>query len=258
MKRWILMAWLVLGTAASQANPYVVLRDGRRIDGVSIRVRPADRAVILVHDAGQVTFTRDQYAQAVGPRPAELDAGLRALQARRWDEAIAQFETVTRQSRFLTWDERAWLGIARAQEGKGDRQAALRAYERLLEINPRAEQEEEVRWGYYRTLVMLRRTDTVLPKLTEWIRDGGRGDAARAYLLRGDLRVAQEQYEEGVLDYLRAVMFFRRETEVMPEAHLRVAETLERMRDNRSREWYRRVVEEFPNSPQATTARAKL
>ncbi len=261
MKRRTIVAGLLLGVVAwagAQQAPYVVLRDGRRMEGVSVRVRPGDRSVVLMREDGQITLTRDQVTQVVGPRPDRLDEGMRALRAQRFDEAMAAFEPVTRESRFLTWDEHAWLGIARAQEGKGDNAAALRAYERLLEVNPRAEQRAEVRWGYYRAMAAAGRGDDVLPKLTELIRSGERADAARAYVMRGDLQVARERHEEGVLDYLRAVMFFRREAEIMPEAYLRVAETLEKMRDNRSREWYRRVVQEFPDSSQAAEARAKL
>lgn len=258
MKTKIVSLLLVCSALAASANPYVILPGDRRIDGVSIRAR-ADRTVLLTREDGQqFTFDPGQYVRAVGPRPDAFNQGMQLLRAGRYDDAIARFETVVRESRFLTWDERALMGMARAHEGKGNPRGALEAYDRLIELNPRASDDIEIRWGRLGALQQTGQSDQVLPEVERFIKEGEAADAARAYLVRGDIRVARNQFEEAVLDYLRTVMFFRRESQIMPAAYLRVAQTLEKMRDNRSREWYRNLVERFPDSEEAETARAKL
>jgi TolA-binding protein len=94
--------------------------------------------------------------------------------------------------------------------------------------------------------------------LAETIAAGSRADAARAQIMRGDIRAAQNQLELALQDYLRTVVLFKNERASQPEALLKAAQTLEKLRDNRAADMYRKIVEEYSSSPQAATARAKL
>lgn len=94
--------------------------------------------------------------------------------------------------------------------------------------------------------------------LNEVIAKGARPDAARAQVVRGDVKKARGMMEEGLLDYLRTVVFYKAEASVMPEALFKAAETLEAMRNPKAKEMYKRIVDEYGSSPYAQQARGKI
>ncbi len=257
MKRWIVGIGLA-AVCAAQAVPRVYLKGGREIDGVSIRAKSDGTIVLTRSDGQQLTLSVEQYDRAEADRPPEYDEAIRLIQAKDYDKAIPLLRKVVDAMRFLTWDERALYAIAKAYEGKGQPADAVKAYEQLFAVNPAAEQGGEPMRGYFEALFAAGRQAVLEPKVDRVIRKGARPDAARAQILRGDMRAAAGRLEEAVLDYLRTVMFFARETAVQPSAYLKTAETLEKLRDNRAREWYKRLVEEFPDSPEAAAARGKV
>jgi tetratricopeptide (TPR) repeat protein len=258
MKRTATIAAMwAAATLAAPAAPYVVLKSGQQVPGVSIRAK-ADGSVVLTRaDGQQLVLTRDQYTQAVADRPPEFDAGLKAVQGQKFDEAIPLLKKVVDEYKYLAWDERALVVLGRAYAGKKDHASAIAAYEELFRGNPAAEKEAAVMWGYLEALLGAGQAARLEPRLDQMIREGARPDAARAQMMRGDVKAAAGQLEAAALDYLRTVLFFKKEADVQPEAHLRVAETLEKMRDNRAKEWYRRLAEDFPGSPQAAAAKGK-
>jgi TolA-binding protein len=96
------------------------------------------------------------------------------------------------------------------------------------------------------------------PLLNKLIESGARGDAARAQIMRGDVRMAQNQVEAAALDYLRTVVLFESEQASQPEALLKTAQALEKLRDARAKEMYRTLAAKYPSSPQAAEARGKF
>ena len=257
MKRCI-VAMLLAGACVAQAAPRVVLKGGREVEGVSIRAK-ADGTIVLTRaDGQQFTLTREQYVRAEADKPADFDRAVRLVQGKQYDEAIPLLRKIATELRFLTWDERALYALAKAYEGKGAPADAVKAYEELFQVNPEAEKGGEAMWGYFEALLATGREDKLAPRLDAIVREGTRPDAARAQIMRGDQKAKKGQFEEAVLDYLRTVMFYQREAAVLPAAYLKVASTLEKMRDNRAREWYKRLVEEFPESPEAASARDKV
>lgn len=248
----ILMAWPVVSDAA-----HVILTDNRRIDGTAIRAR-ANGDVILTTDRGDLTFTRGQYREAWADRPAELDQARQHLQARRYDQVISTLEGVVTRFRHLSWDLEALAMIAAANNGKGDHAAALSAYDRLFQSAPERREDPNVRWGYFEALLGAEQFDRLAGYLDETIAKAPRSEAARAQLMRGDLKRKQGMAEAGLLDYLRTVVLFKAESALQPEALYKAGEALEEMRDQRARDMYRKVVEEYGNSPYAQSARAKL
>jgi TolA-binding protein len=72
------------------------------------------------------------------------------------------------------------------------------------------------------------------------------------------MRVAQNRLEDAVLDYLRTAILFKAQEDVQPEAVFKAAQTLEKLRDQRAKDFYKRVVQDYPGSAYAAQARAKL
>jgi TolA-binding protein len=245
---------LGLGAGASAA-PYVILQGNQRVDGVAIRVK-GDGSIVLTDAAGQQrTLSRAQVVRAVADKPAGFDQAVQQVQAGKYDEAIPVLEKIVSDMRFLSWDQQAVIPLTQALSVKNPEKAVM-VFEGVLKDNPQLEQGP-ARWTYYSALAAAKRATDLEPKLDALVRTGSSADAAKALLVRGDLRVQQEQLESAVLDYLRVVHFYETETALLPEALFKAASTLEKRRDARSKDWYKRLIEEFPDSPQALEARGK-
>lgn len=255
---WVLLVGFVwTSRAEAQQGPYVILADGRRIEGTAIRAR-ANGDVILSSDRGELTFTRGQYQEAWAARPAEIDQARQHLQARRYDQVISALEELVPRMRHLSWDLEALIMIGAAQVGKEDYQAALTTYDRLFQAAPERRDTAAVRWTYYRALLGAGQLDRLEGMLNELIAGGERADAARAQIIRGDIKRKRGLPADAVLDYLRTVVLFKAVTEAQPEALFKAGETLRELRHDKARETLRRVVDEHPDSPYAERARALL
>lgn len=248
----LLLAWPVLSDAA-----HVELTDGRRIEGSAIRAR-ANGDIILTTPRGDLTFARGQYREAWADRPPAMDQARQHMQARRYDQVISTLEGVVSEYRHLGWDMEALSMLGAAQNAKGDHAAALSSYNRLFQNAPHRREDPNVRWNFFEALLGADELDRLEGYLNEVISEGDRGEAARAQIMRGDLKRKRGMAEAGLLDYLRTVVLFKAETAVQPEATFKAGVALEEMRDQRAQEMFRKVVEEYGDSPYAQQARAKL
>jgi TolA-binding protein len=252
----LLAALFTVGTAAAQ-NPFVILPNGARVEGTDIRAR-ADGTIILTTPQGQVTYARGQYQRAEAARPAEFDRARQLAQQRKYDEALRLLEQIATNYRFLHWDIQARILMAQIQAARGDHAAAVSMYERLFQTAPDQRRESAVMWGYLTALAEAKQYEKLLPQLDELVARGSRADAARAQVLRGDVKMAQGQVEPAVMDYLRSALLYETERATLPEALFKAAEGLERLRDPRSRDLYRRVAQEFAGTPFAQRAQGKF
>lgn len=261
--RWIGHAGLVLlglgvGVPIVDAQ-YVILPNGQRVDGTAIRSRAnGEITLTLAGGAGTRTFMPGQYLQAVAPEPPELARAIRGIEARQYDQAIAMLEEIVRANQHLHWDLVALGEIGKANVAKGDHVAAVRAYDRLFQASPDRKKDDAFRWGYYQALLGAGQHDKLETELNELVASGARSDAARAQVMRGDIKLAKGMVEPAVMDYLRTAILFERETAVVAEATFKAAEGLAQLRDPRARDMYRRVTERYPNSPYAAQARGKM
>ena len=250
---WVL---LLCSTAVVQAA-YVVTTQGQRVDGTDIRAR-ANGEIILTTPQGTRTFYPGQYVKAVADKPAEVDRAAQLVAAKRFDDAIKLLEEVVSKYRFLDWDNQARVMIAVAQGGKGDHVAAVSTYEKLFAANPKSREEGDIAWAYRQAMLDAKQFDKLESQLREVIASGSRTDAARAQVMRGDINMAQSQVELAAMDYLRTVVLFKAEKAVQPDALMKAADALEKLRDGRAKDMYRMLVEEYPASPQAQAAKGKI
>lgn len=253
---WAAVSAAALAVSAAAA-PYVVLKDGRKMDGVSIRARPDGSVILIRADGQQITLMRDQYSQAVADKPAEFDRAAAAVQAGRVDEAIPLLQKIMADHRFLQWDREAGLLLVRAHQARKDGASMLKVYDGLMKDYPAMANDPEVSWAYRDALLAAKQFTQLEPQLAKLAVGENRADAARALLMRGDIRQAQGNLELAIRDYLRVVLFYERETAVLPRALLRVAQALEANRDPRARDFYRRLLQEFAETPEAAAAKGK-
>ena len=160
--------------------------------------------------------------------------------------------------RFLDWDVQARVALPKVYLLKGDAAGAVAAYDKLFTASPKTKEDAEVQWSYRQALLGAKQYDRLETVLKDVIAKGSRADAARAQIMRGDVKASQNQLEAAALDYMRTVILFSGERAVQPEALMKAAETFEKLRDARAKELFRKIVDDFPTSPQAAAARAKI
>lgn len=257
--RWsagaLLLAALWMAWPADAA--YVILADGRRMEGSAIRAR-ANGDVILTTERGELTFPRGEYREAWAARPAELDRARQQLQAGNFDAVISGLEGVVTQFRHLSWDVEALALIGRAQNEKGDYSAAVSSFNQLFQRAPARREDRAIRWPFYRALLGTGDLERLERELNELIAGGDREDAARAQIMRGDIKKERGLGDAALLDYLRTVVLFQAQQDVQAEALYKAGVVLAERRDPRANDMFRRVVQDHANSPFARQARERM
>lgn len=252
----LLLAVLGASLFSSQAA-HVITITGQRVDGSDIRAK-SDGEIILTTVQGTRSFYPGQYAKAVADKPAEIDKAAALAEGKQCDEAIKLLEDVILRYRFLDWDNQARAMLPKIYMKKGDPVGAISAYDKLFAASPKSKEDAQLQWGYRQTLLDAKQYDKLEQQLSGVISAGSRADAAKAQIMRGDAKVAQAQIESAAMDYLRTVILYAGEKDVQPEALFKAGDALERLRDARAKEMFRKLVDEYPASPEAATAKTRL
>lgn len=260
MKSNLWRIWIVsmmAGALSAAAAPYVVLPNGQQMVGTAIRAAP-DGTIILTTAQGTLRYAKGQYAKAFADKPAEFDQARQRAAAKDYATAEQLLRKVITELQFLEWDNAARLVLAReVQMAKGDPAAAVITFEELFRLSPDAKNNPDAGWAYREALLGAKQFDKLGAALDETIKSGARADAARAQVMRGDLKLAQGQVEGAVLDYLRTVVLFENEKDSQPEALFKAAETLEKLRDARAKSLYEKLRTQYAGSPYAARAAGK-
>lgn len=260
MNRSVLFAALALLMACGMhvaTAAVVIMPNGNRIEGTDIRAQ-RNGDIILTTPAGQRTFPRGTYTKAIADKPAAFDQA-RAIAAQgKADEAITMLEKIVTDFRFLDWDNNALMAIAQIQGSRNNHKESVETFDRLFRQAPEARDDAAVQTAYRDALLKAGMFDKLAPSLEQAIAKGPRSEAARAQVMRGDIKLAQGQVEAALLDYLRSAILFESETAVHPEALFKAGQALDKMRDARAKQMYRKIVEKYPQSPFAQDARARM
>jgi tetratricopeptide (TPR) repeat protein len=249
----VVLALGVGGIGWDARAAYVITTTGQRVDGSDIRAK-SDGEIILTTPAGTRSFYPGQYTKAVVDKPAEIDNATKLIDARQYDEAIKVLEDVVIRYRFLDWDLQARALLPQVFEKKGDLINAVGAFEKLFAASPKSKEDPALEWSYRETLLKAKQYDKLETALNTVIAGGSRPDAARAQIMRGDIRASQGQLDAAVLDYLRTVVLFESEKDAQPEALFKAAETLKALRDPRADGFYKKLIEQYPGNPYSQKA----
>ena len=252
---WVWM-WMSLAVQAAHAA-YVVTPQGQTIQGSEIRSK-ANGDIVLTTDKGPLTFTKGSYVRAVADEPAEYKQAQQFLASKKYDDAVKLLKDIAIQYKNLQWDMKARLMLGEVYAQQGDYENARLTYEDVFRSNPKLKEMPEVSWTYRGVLLKSGKYAILEPELNTLIQSGSREDAAKAQIMRGDLRKEQGQMEPAVMDYMRTMVFFKDVAASQPEAMFKVAEGLESMRDERAKGVYRSLVEQYPDTAYAQQARGKM
>ena len=253
-----LSAGVIFLTHVAQAAPFVVNSAGSRVTGSAIQSAP-DGTICLTTLNGQVlTFRAGSYRQAGADKPPEMRQVETLAKQGNLAGAVKILIRVKQQYSFLGWDQRASRMLARVYLSLGQFEPSVREYEALFEVQPDLKTIPIERANYMQALRGAERMDEVVGMIDEDIASGSREAAARAQIIRGDMKLEAGQQEEALLDYLRTVILFRAQMKVLPEATYKTAMVLKKMNDPRAADYFRKVIETFPKSEFADRARKEV
>lgn len=250
-----LSAVLIFLMGSVQAAPYVINSAGQRVDGAAIQ-SAADGTISLTTLNGQtLTFRAGTYEQAFADQPPELAQVAALAKAKQYDAAADLLGKIKTAYRFLGWDMRASQMLARVELARENFEAAAAEYEELFAAQPQLKTVPTERARYMQALLGAGRVAETAVLVDEDIASGSREAAARAQIVRGDMKAKSGQIEEALLDYLRTAILFEDQTDVLPEATYKTAVALKKLSDPRAAEYFQKVIDEFPDSEFAELAR---
>jgi outer membrane protein assembly factor BamD (BamD/ComL family) len=238
-----------------QAAPYVINSAGQRIDGSAIE-SATDGTVLLTTLNGQtLTFRSGTYRQAVADPPPELAQVAALAKQKQYDAAADLLGKIKTTYRFLGWDLRASQMLARVELARENFDAAVAEYEALFAAQPQLKTVAAERAKYMQALLGAGRVAETAALVDEDIASGSREAAARAQIVRGDMKAKGGQLEEALIDYLRTAILFEDQTTVLPEATYKTAAALKKLSDPRATEYFQKVIDDYPESEFAELAR---
>ena len=250
-----LSAVIFLSAVSVQAAPFVINSAGTQINGAAIQ-SAADGTVLLTTVNGQtLTFRPGAYRQAFADKPKEMFQVEAMAKGGDLTGAAAILRRVKEQYAFLGWDQRASQMLARVELAQKQFAAAATEYEALFAAQPQLKKIPAERANYMQALLGAGRIKETSALIDEDIASGSREAAARAQIVRGDMKAAAGQYEEALLDYLRTSLLFTEQTAVLPEATYKTAVALKKLNDPRATEYFQKVIKEFPDSEFAELAK---
>lgn len=249
---------VLFAVVSAQAAPFVINSAGKQVNGTAIQ-SAADGTILLTTLNGQtLTFRKGTYRQAFADKPKEMFQVEELVKQKDLVAVVQILRRVKEQYRFLGWDQRAGLMLARVYLPLKQFQDSAREYEELFKAQPAMRQNLKERSNYMQALLGSGRIGEVAAMVDEDIASGSREAAARAQVVRGDMKAAAGQQEEALLDYLRTSILFKAQTAVLPEATYKTAVALKQLNDPRAAEYFQKVLNEFPKSEYAELAKGEM
>lgn len=249
----------VLTGALGASADYIDLMNGNRIEGKDAR-RRTDGSVMIITANGRQEFAKGQYKVAVcEPAPAEMAQGVQAYRAKNYQQAIDILEKVADDKQGLEIDKTCRSVIARSYAAMNKGIEAPAQFDKLVKIyGAEVLKEPTVAVEYGNALLAAKQFDKLGAVLDGIIKDGPRTAAAKAQNIRGQQREVQGNLDAALLDYMRTAVFFGADGgDAAAEGLFRAAKILDAKKDQRAKGLYKRVAEEYKDSPFAAEARSK-
>lgn len=232
----------------------VTLKDGREVEG-KLRVQ-SNGDVVVESAVGRQVISKAQIARVVGDKPAEFDAAMDLLKAKKYSAAILVLEKIVSAHRGLGWDQKALQVLGQAYMLNGDPAKSVSSYAKLLALNK--DPGFEVILNYCEALLASKGYEKLDAHIDQIVAKAPRHLAAQAQIIRGDAKAARGQWDNAVLDYMRTVILYSAQEDLQPEALFKTANALTELGDKRAKDYFKRVASEYPDSAYAARAKAQL
>jgi tetratricopeptide (TPR) repeat protein len=260
---WAVALILVLAAgigSAADVRGRITKTDGGRVVG-TIRWRPASR-LYVVNTGGRVSLEIPlrQVQRIEAEKPTELNELAKMVQRKQYAAAISRLENLLSQYDMLQWDVEIarWLGEAYLRTGQADKAASV--ISKIERSGTPTPMTGEIVGVYWDALLETEQFAKLRTELDKAVKQGSRDVAAVAQLKRGDIDMKKGNFEDALLDgYLRTVVFFREVRHVQPEAMAKAATCFQELgQTTQAEKWRKKLLTEYPDSPQAQDVRAGM
>lgn len=191
---------------------HVITRAGRKIEAAEIRSLENGSIVLITPSGQRMEFKPSQYRSAAADRPTELAVVEKLLESGNQEEALKCLRAISIRYRHLKWDQEAFRKMAPLCYALKRYEEAAEAYALVVERTD-AEQQQ-----YFEALRRADRLAELQALLDMDIAKGSRASAARAYVMRGEVKARSGDYKGATSDWLKVTTFFTDQTESVAAA----------------------------------------
>ena len=260
----LMVAIVVTGTASAQT---IVLKSGQRVETLGVR-RSADKIMGKIEVAGrsgEIGHDISSIAKIEFPEPKAIKAAAELLSQGQPEKALAEINPVVnfyepfRDIPGAWWAAAAILKVSALAALQRDKEAEPLA----LLIQKNSADPETARAANLRiaaSLAARQEWEKAAQICDAAIKESTRPDVlADAWVTKGNLLLAQKQWDAALLAFLRVPVFYREQTLFMPPALLGSARAYRRLDDvERAKKSLNDLIAAFPKSAEAAVAQTEM
>ena len=265
MKPFRHVVYLFTLVAASSAfADALILKDGTRVEKADLKIKDGkiSRLIKIGGNTAEGTLQVNQIASLDWGDPEELTNAGVLLAAGKTDEAIAQLKAGKEFFEVLkdvpgNWYLDIYLAYVDALNQGGKFEEVVKLLPDLQSQKLTDQQKTKLR---IMKLDIDRQTssnyDAIVAQAEEILKEtDDSAVAASIWSIIGDVYMKKKDYEEALLSYLRITVFYGTQVQKVPEAEMRAARALVKMkRFADAQRFFARIVETYPGSPIAQAA----
>lgn len=193
-----------------------------------------------------------RYLYAWTPKPAEVTQADAYLKNGSYAQAAAAYKLAYDKYKLLGWDLYCLAKESEALAGLGEKAEAVKKLDQLKNyklLNMRLVPHlDEVKRLNARLCIELGKYDDAKPILDEMAAGNNDGNAAFAFIQKGDILRRKGNLKEASLMYLQAVLLFPK-TQERPEALYKLQAVLAELKDPNAEKFAGMLRSEYPDSP---------
>ena len=256
-----------LTVAVSTHAQTIVLKTGQRVDTTGVR-RSGDKVMGKIEvggTAGEVGHDVSAIAKIEFPEPQGIKRAAEFLSQGDAEKALADINPIIafyepfRDIAGSWWAPAAVVKVSALAALQRDREAEPLAAA-IQKIAPDPETARAANLRIASSLVKRQEYDKAAQIVEAAIKESTRPDVlADAWVTKGNVLLAQKQWDAALLAFLRVPVFYRDEKLYMPQALLGSARAYRYLEDKeRARKTLDELIAAFPKSAEAATAKTEL
>ncbi len=255
---------LVLAASGNVLADALILKDGTRVEKSDLRIKDGkiSRIIKIGGNSAEGTVQTSQIASLDWGDPEELTNASALLAAGKNDEAVAQLKAGKDFFELLkdvpgNWYLDIYLAYVDALNQAGKFEDVVKTLPDLQAQKLTDQQKTKLR---IMKLDIDRQTSSNYDSIVSQAEDILKGTddssvAASVWSIIGDVYMKKKDYEQALLSYLRITVFYGSQVQKVPEAEMRAARALVKMkRFADAQKFFTRITETYPGSPIAQAA----
>jgi tetratricopeptide (TPR) repeat protein len=263
----LLPVFFLLTLAVVASAQTIILQSGQRIEPEGLR-REGDMVMARVQvgtGSGEVGYHLNQIAKVEFPEPGALKKASDLLTQGQADKALAEINPVVAYYDTFKdvpgnwWAQSALIKVSALAAQQKEKEAETLA----AEIEKGAKDQDMARAAQLRLVNALVRANQLDKAMA--ICDGALKSStdpttlANAWIAKGDILLAQKDFDEALMAYLHVPIFFSDEKLFQPAALLGSGRAYRRLNDkDRARKSFNELIASFPQSAEAAVAQTEL